>query len=116
MPYAPPGWKVLCFEYPDQGLSWAPHGVEGFNIGHAEDHYRCYQCYIPTTGGTRTINTVVFFPPKNYTTVTLPTPEETMAETANNLGQALTKAACNNPVYQTLTAYSGLQKFVRYNN
>ena len=80
MPFVSPGWKVLCFKDPDQQLSWAPHDVEEFNTGHADEHYRFYPCYIPTTGGTRTTNTVVFFPPKHYHTITLPMPEETLIE------------------------------------
>ena len=62
------------------------------------------------TGGTRTTNTVVFVPPKHYSTVILPTPEETLIEAAKNLGEALTHAACNNSVYPTLMAFSELQQ------
>ena len=37
-------------------------------------------------------------------------PAETLIEAAKKLGEALTQAACNNPVYPTLTAFSGLQQ------
>ena len=39
-----------------------PHGVDGWYVGPARDHYRCYTVYIPSTKGTRHSETVEFFP------------------------------------------------------
>ena len=28
---------------------WAPHGIDGWYLGGAMEHYRCYRVYIPAT-------------------------------------------------------------------
>jgi hypothetical protein len=61
-PLAPPGTKVLVHETPANRRTWAPHGVEGWYIGAAPEHYRCYRVYIPKTRAERTAKTVEFFP------------------------------------------------------
>ena len=61
-PMAPLGTKVLVHEKPKQRGSWADHGVVGWYIGPALNHYRCYLCYIPSTNGVHVSNTVEFFP------------------------------------------------------
>jgi hypothetical protein len=48
-PLAPPGCKVLIHEKPSQQTSWGPHGVVGWYLGPASEHYRCYQCYFKNT-------------------------------------------------------------------
>ena len=45
-PLAPPGCKVLVHEKPSQRASWAPHSVQGWYLGPAMEHYRCYRCYV----------------------------------------------------------------------
>ena len=62
MPLAPPGTKVVIHETPDQRDSWAPHGVQGWYIGPATEHYRCHKCYIPSTAGIRDALTLDWFP------------------------------------------------------
>jgi hypothetical protein len=41
-----------------------PHGVDGYYLGPALDHYCCYQVHITKTKGTRIVDTVEFFPSK----------------------------------------------------
>ena len=41
-PLAVPGTKVLVHETPSQRRTFAPHGVEGYYVGPALEHYRCY--------------------------------------------------------------------------
>ena len=50
------------FEAPANRRTWAPHGVDGWYIGTAPKHYRCYQVYIPKTRAEHTSKTVQFFP------------------------------------------------------
>ena len=38
--------------------------MEGWYIGPAMEHYRCYETYVSKTGGTRHADTVVFFSTK----------------------------------------------------
>jgi hypothetical protein len=45
-PLAPPVTRVIAHEKLDQRASWDPHGVDGFYLGPASDHYRCYQAHI----------------------------------------------------------------------
>jgi hypothetical protein len=61
-PLAPPGTRVIAHEKPDQRASWDPHGLGGYYLGLALDHYRCYQMHITKTKGTRIVDTVEFFP------------------------------------------------------
>jgi hypothetical protein len=58
----PPGTRIIAHEKPDQRASWDPHGLDGYYLGPALDHYRCYQVNITKTKGTRIVDTVEFFP------------------------------------------------------
>ena len=61
-PLAPPGTKVAIHLKPQQRPSWGYHAEMGFYIGPALEHYRCFKCYVPTTGSVRITDTVKFFP------------------------------------------------------
>jgi hypothetical protein len=63
-PLAPPGTRIIAHEKPDQQASRDPHGVDGYYLGPAFDHYRYYQVIITKTKGTRIVDTVEFFPSK----------------------------------------------------
>ena len=62
MPLAPPGTKVVVHKKPNQRKSWDPHGISGWYIGPAVDHYHCYKVYIPKTQSEQIADTVEFFP------------------------------------------------------
>jgi hypothetical protein len=71
---APPGCKVVVHERAMERGAWACHGVVGYYIGPAMNHYyRNYNSYIPETRGIRTTNTLEFFPEK----VEMPTTSST---------------------------------------
>jgi hypothetical protein len=57
-PMAPPVTRIVAHEKPDQRTSWDPYGVDGYYLGPALYHYRCYQVYITKTLGTRVVDTV----------------------------------------------------------
>ena len=61
-PLAPPGTKVVVHSKPGNRASWDANGKEGWYIGHSPNHYRCMQCYIPTTRAEINADTIVFFP------------------------------------------------------
>ena len=63
-PIAPPGTRVIVHENAAQRGTYGPHGTDGWYLGPAMDHYRCYRCYVTATGGERTSETVEFFPHK----------------------------------------------------
>jgi hypothetical protein len=60
---APTVTRVIAHDKLDPRTSWDPHGVDGYYLGPALDHYRCYQVHI-TKKGTRIIDTVDFFSSK----------------------------------------------------
>jgi hypothetical protein len=61
-PLAPPGTKLIIHEKPDQRGSWSPHGLNGWYIGPAMEHYRAHRVYYSTTGHARISDEVEFFP------------------------------------------------------
>jgi len=63
-PIAPPGIKVLVHEKPNQRSSWAPHGVEGWYVGPAMQHHRCYDVLVKVTRRVRTTDTLSWHPHK----------------------------------------------------
>ena len=65
-PMAPPGAKIVMHSKPDQRSSWAYHGLEGYYVGPAQNHYRCLTCYLPLTRSEVPSDTVKFirrYPP-----------------------------------------------------
>jgi hypothetical protein len=60
-PMAPPGTRIIVHETPGRRRTWAPHGQDGWYIGPAFEHYRCYTVYITKTRSKRIVETVEFF-------------------------------------------------------
>jgi hypothetical protein len=50
-PKAPPGTRIIAHETSSRRRTWAPHGQDGWYIGPALEHYRCYMVYINKTRG-----------------------------------------------------------------
>lgn len=63
-PIAPPGIRVLVHVKPDNRATWAPHADEGWYIGPANEHYRCYRIYMTETNAERISDTISWFPSK----------------------------------------------------
>jgi hypothetical protein len=61
-PIAPPGTRVLVHVKPDLRGSWSPHALDGWYVGPALDHYRCYRVWMWETQRERTPDTVTWFP------------------------------------------------------
>ena len=61
-PIAPAGIKVVVHDKPDQRPSWAAHGVDGYYLGPALDHYRCWRTWITRTQSVRVSDTIAWFP------------------------------------------------------
>ena len=43
---APPDTKVLLHETPEKRGTWEPHGVDGWYIGAAPEHYHCHRIFV----------------------------------------------------------------------
>ena len=63
-PLAPPGTRVLVHEKPTLRGTWSPHAVDGWYLGPAMLHYRCYRVWILKTTSKHIADTVVWFPTK----------------------------------------------------
>jgi hypothetical protein len=81
-PMAPPGTRIIAHETPNRRRTWAPHGQDGWYIGPALEHYRCYTVYV-----TKTRETVDFFPEKF--TSPLPSAQDLATQATAELTHAL---------------------------
>jgi len=97
-PLAPPGTKVIIYESPAQRKSWTAHGIDGWYIGPATEHYQCYRDYVTKTKTERITNTVTF-QPHLFPTPHL-SPNKQAIQAAQSLNQAL-KNTHNTPLFQT---------------
>jgi hypothetical protein len=61
-PSASPGTKIIIHEKPNQRRTWDPHGVDGWYLGPATKHYRCYRVFVNKTRAERISDTIEFFP------------------------------------------------------
>jgi hypothetical protein len=86
-PKAPPGTILIAHETPGRRSTWAPHGQDGWYIGPALDHYRCYTVYITKTRSNRTVETVEF-PPDKFK-LPFPSSSELVTHAAADLTHAL---------------------------
>jgi hypothetical protein len=86
-PMAPPGTRIIAHETPSRRRTWAPHGQDGWYIGPALKHYRCYTVYITKTRGNRIVETVEFFPEKF--TLPFPSSQDLATQAAADLTHAL---------------------------
>jgi hypothetical protein len=85
-PMAPPGTRIIAHETPGRRRTWAPHGQDGWYIGPALEHYRCYTVYIKK-GTNRTVETVEF--PPNKFKLPFPSSSELATQAAADLTHAL---------------------------
>ena len=90
-PLAPPGTKVVFHSKPDQRASWAFHGVEGWYIAPAPNHYRCLTIYVPTTRSQIVSDTVKFIP--RY----IPIPEASIEDHLRKTTEDLVHILANKP-------------------
>jgi hypothetical protein len=61
-PIAPAGMRVVIHVKPSARGSWDTHGVEGFYIGPAMEHYRCYKVWALKTGALRVTDSLAWHP------------------------------------------------------
>jgi hypothetical protein len=51
---------------PNRRSTWAPHGLDGWYLGPALEHYRCYAVYITKMRGNRIVEIVEVFQKKSH--------------------------------------------------
>lgn len=84
---APTGCKVIVHKSPEHQELFAYHGVHGFYIIAAMNHYQYYQIYIPVTGGVRIAATVDFYP--KHVQMPLTSSEDKLAAKLEDLSKIL---------------------------
>jgi hypothetical protein len=101
-PMAPPDTRTVAHETPNRRSTWAPHGLDGWYLGPALEHYRCYTVHITKTRGDIIVETVDFFPEK----FTLPfaTPQYQATKAATELTRALLNQQPPGPFCQVVEA------------
>ena len=67
-PIAPVGTRVTIYVDPATRGSWEPHGVRGFYLGPAMEHYRCYNVLVEKTRGIRVSDSLAWHPKEDITT------------------------------------------------
>jgi hypothetical protein len=97
-PMAPPGTRIIAHETPNRRSTWAPHGLDGWYVGPAIEHYRFYTVHITKRRRDRIVETVDFFPEK----LTLPfaTPQDQATKAAKELTRALLNPQPSGPLCQ----------------
>jgi hypothetical protein len=86
-PLAPPGTRIIAHETPGRRNTWDPHGQDGWYIGPALEHYRCYTVYITKTRSSRVVETIEFFP--HQFKLPFPSSSELATQAATDLTHAL---------------------------
>ena len=89
-PLAPVGTKVIIHENPTSRPPWLPHGVDGWYLGPAMEHYCCYRVWARDTRSERIPDTLAWFP------ALVEMPKTSLADAALIAAQQLT-AALRNP-------------------
>jgi hypothetical protein len=97
-PMAPPGTRIIAHETPGRRRTWAPHGQDGWYIGPALEHYRCYTVYITKTRSNRIVETVDFFPQQFI--LSFPSSDDLATQAAADLTHALLHPPPAGPLYQ----------------
>jgi hypothetical protein len=92
---APPGTKVIIHEKPQQRKTWDPHGTDGWYLGPAMEHYRCYRVFTNKTKAERITDTVEFFP--QHTTVPQMNTDEIAIQAAEDLIAAINQPTARKP-------------------
>jgi hypothetical protein len=78
---------IIAHETPSRRRTWAPHEQDGWYIGPALEHYRCYTVYVTKTRGERVVETVAFFTEKF--TLPFPSAQDLATQAAAELTHAL---------------------------
>ena len=98
-PIAPLGTLVVIHEKPSQRASWDPHGVKGFYIGPALDHYRCWRTWVIHTQKQRISDTLAWFP--NPLVLPGSSPYEMVHAAIQDLAKALVLMSTNGNIITT---------------
>jgi hypothetical protein len=63
VPWAPPGTRATIFNPAETRTSWGPRAIDAWYIRPAPKHYKCYNFYLPLTGGGASLRPSYILPP-----------------------------------------------------
>ena len=94
-PIAPAGTKVIIHDKPTARGTWAPHGVLGFYLGPAQQHYRCFSVWSVSTQSIRVTDTLAWI----FDKVVLPNvgPHDIALAAIKDLAAAISTLATSHP-------------------
>ena len=94
-PIAPAGTKVIIHDKPTARGTWAPHGVIGFYLGPAQQHYRCFSVWSVDTQSIRVTDTLGWI----FDKVVLPNigPHDVAIAAIKDLAAAISTLAASHP-------------------
>ena len=85
-PWAPPGTRATIFNLPETRTSFGPRDIDAWYIGPAPQNYRCYNFFLPLTGGILTSGQATFY--SQHCTV----PKETQMDYTRHITASLVTA------------------------
>ena len=91
----PPGMKLLSHVLPIDRRLFDLHAINGFSVGVAMEHYRQFEIFIPSTGGVRIADTVIWFPHGSLK-LPIPSKDETLCSSIYDLHNTLQPSVKNN--------------------
>jgi hypothetical protein len=97
-PLTPTGTKIIIHEKPDQRGSWSPHGLNGWYVDPAMEHYRAHRVYCSTMGHEIISDTVEF--PHHHCKIPGISSADAAAISAADLTQALLQLTSTTPFKQ----------------
>jgi hypothetical protein len=86
-PMAPPGAKVTVHERPQSRPAYGVHGVDGYYVAPAMQHYRSYEIFLPSTQAVRISDTIEWH--LHRVVLPCPTPLDTVTSALHGLTRAL---------------------------
>ena len=95
---------MLAHDLPSQRKSWAPHASEGFYLGPALNHYRCYRIWNVRTQSER-VSETVFWLPHNNISVPTPTPDDLLLASVQDLHNIIRKSTPQQLPHLTSTGH-----------
>ena len=103
VPWCPIGTRATIFNPPETRTSWGTRALDAFYISPAPQHYRCWQFFVPSTGGVRISGQATFYP--QHCEIPRETPADEARRNAEKLIQAIQKLkGDNNPLPHRHTA------------
>ena len=89
-PMAPAGTKAIIYNSADTRGSWDQRGEDGWYVGPAQEHYRCYRAINKKTRSAVTTDTIELYP--TYVNIPTLTPAESLMIAATDLTKAIIQA------------------------